>query len=361
MRADLDSLLTLQIYDIFGNIVKEFPALNSQANLPTFTFMTAIETQDISKIYRQGIFKRKNIRALNKVSLEVRKGEIFGLLGPNGAGKTTFVKLLLSIVHPTSGSASLFGHPLADASARAQCGYLPENHRYPPFLNGLDTILLFGRLSRRISDLKDRAMEVLTLVGLKDWSGVAVKKYSKGMLQRLGLAQAIVDRPALLFLDEPTDGVDPVGRKEIRDILRDLRRNGTTIFLNSHLLSEVETVCDRVAILKNGEVLKTGTIAELTARDFTHEIMVDKPIPQSLIGALNLPSHRLAIEGHRMYLHAQDPIQLNAVVDQLRARHFSLISITPHKSSLEDAFLELLKEGNKTTDGGVQATAQMSP
>jgi len=246
--------------------------------------MTIVETRALSKTFRLGLIRTSHVEALKAVDLSVNRGEIFGLLGPNGAGKTTFVKILLSITHPTSGDAQVFGQNLGALPIREKSGYLPENHRYPPFLTGLQTLLLFGSLhGLKGSSLTQKARSLLQQVGLKDWMNVKIKRYSKGMLQRLGMAQALLNNPELLFLDEPTDGVDPVGRKEIRDVLKDLRSQGATIFLNSHLLSEVELICDRVAILDKGQVLRVGTISDITAPQLEYEIQVEAPIPQHLV------------------------------------------------------------------------------
>ena len=188
-------------------------------------------------------------------------GEIFGLLGPNGAGKTTLIKVLLGLVHKTSGDAELLGRPAGDIEARRQIGYLPEQHRIPHHLTGNTALEYYGRLSNMsMSDIRRRRPELLETVGLRRWGRTLVRKYSKGMTQRLGLAQAMLHDPELLILDEPTDGVDPVGRAEIRDILGRLKSEGKTIFLNSHLLQEIELVCDRVAILGQGKLRRMDSV-----------------------------------------------------------------------------------------------------
>src|SRR3954462_779387 len=204
----------------------------------------AIETYGLEKIYRSR-WRAREVRAVSNLSLRVPAGVKYGLLGANGAGKTTFVKMLLTAVHPTSGSASLFGRDARLAEARRPVGYLPENHRFPTYLSGYGMLDFYAALSGlEAVQRKRRIPELLDLVGLKDWGDVRIKKYSKGMLQRLGLAQALIHRPMLLVLDEPTDGVDPVGRREIRDILDGLTGKGVTVFINSHLLSEVESFCE---------------------------------------------------------------------------------------------------------------------
>jgi ABC-2 type transport system ATP-binding protein len=309
--------------------------------------MEAIQTLDLTKHYSSSLFKRNNIPALEKVSLSVEEGEIFGLLGPNGAGKTTFVKLILSIVHPTSGTATVLGYPLGRRVLKERCGYLPENHRYPGFLNALDTLIFFGRLNGlQESILKDKASSLLEIVGLKDWARVKTKKFSKGMLQRLGLAQALINDPKILFLDEPTDGVDPVGRKEIRDLLLHLKAQGTTIFLNSHLLSEVEMICDRVAILNKGKVVRTGTIAELTAQKLSYIIQLSSPITNEIRERLQQTILPIEYKDSSLIVTLKDKTDLNAIIDILRAGGIGIESMTQQKTSLEDYFIQIMKGEN---------------
>jgi ABC-2 type transport system ATP-binding protein len=310
--------------------------------------MEALQTFDLTKHYRTGLVNRKNIVALEKVSLSIEQGEIFGLLGPNGAGKTTFVKLLLSIAHPTSGTATVLGHSLGQRALKEHCGYLPESHRYPGFLTALDTLIFFGRLNGLPeSALKDKSKSLLEMVGLKDWAKVKTKKFSKGMLQRLGLAQALVNDPKLLFLDEPTDGVDPIGRKEIRDILLRLRQEGTTIFLNSHLLSEIEMMCDRVAILNKGKVVRTGTISELTTQKLAYSIQLSAPISDTLRERLSQSHLSIEFKDTSITVALKDKSELNSIIDTLRAGGIGIEGMTQQKTSLEDYFIQLVKGENE--------------
>jgi ABC-2 type transport system ATP-binding protein len=243
----------------------------------------ALSVSSLSKTYRTGFLRRSGVQALDGVSLAVEEGAIFGLLGPNGAGKTTLVKSLLGLVHPTGGTARLFGQPAGTPAARQRIGFVPENHRFPGFFTATQTLHAYGRLAdvpraaraERIPALLDR----LDLDGRGDSK---VKTFSKGMLQRLGLAQALLNEPDLLFLDEPTGGVDPVGRRAIRDIVVELRDEGKTIFLNSHLLSEVEKVCTQIAILRDGSLVRRGSVEELTAVDRVYDL-VASPVPESLL------------------------------------------------------------------------------
>ena len=215
------------------------------------------------------------MHALQGIDLQIPRGSVFGLLGPNGAGKTTLVKILLGIAFPSGGSASVLGKPPGDVSALARIGYLPENHRYPAHLTGEQVLHHFGRLSGiRQPERGRRVTEMLRRVRLEEWRGTRTHKYSKGMMQRLGMAQAVFNEPDLLILDEPTDGVDPIGRHELRDLVLEQKQRGATIFLNSHLLSEVERLCDRVAILKQGRLVRHGTLDDLTRRTEGHEVIV---------------------------------------------------------------------------------------
>jgi ABC-2 type transport system ATP-binding protein len=306
--------------------------------------MEAIQTLELTKHYRVGRFTKKNITALEKVSLTVHSGEIFGLLGPNGAGKTTFVKLLLSIAYPTSGTATVLGHPLGTRALKEQCGYLPENHRYPSFLTAKDTLLFFGRLNG-ISDrvLKEKIPTLLDRVGLHDWGKVKTKKFSKGMLQRLGLAQALLNDPKILFLDEPTDGIDPVGRKEIHDLMTELKARGTTIFLNSHLLSEVEAISDRVAILNKGQVVKSGTIADITAVKPIYLIQVGAPVSPELLDVFKAQLIIAEYTGTQLKVTLRENEDINSVIDTLRTSNIPILGMTQQKTSLEEYFIQTVK------------------
>src|SRR5664279_5699938 len=226
----------------------------------------AIEVRGLRKDYRAGLGGRE-VKALAGIEFAVRSGELFGLLGPNGAGKTTTVKILLGLTHATAGSASLLGKPVADPESRRRVGYLPEGHRFPGYLTARQTLSIFGRMSGVSSRaLSPRIEDLLGRLKLSEWIDVKVKKFSKGMTQRLGLAAALVHEPEVLLLDEPTDGVDPVGRREIRDLLKAEAAKGCAVLLNSHLLSEIEMTCDRVAVLRKGVVAAMGTVEELTKR-----------------------------------------------------------------------------------------------
>lgn len=307
--------------------------------------MHAILSESLSKTYRSGITGIQPIIALANFSVEVAPGQIFSLLGPNGAGKTTFVKILLSLTHPTSGRASILGRQLPDVKVRERIGYLPENHRYPGYLTGEQLLRSFGQLGGiHRSALRSRINPLMELVGVAQWRSMKVRKYSKGMMQRLGLAQALINDPELLFLDEPTDGVDPVGRKEIRDILLNLKAQGKTIFLNSHLLSEVELISDRVAILDKGTLLKIGTVDELTSVGPEYLIGIGADLTEGFLHEASALLLKLSYTSDSISAQLSSTEELNKLIDLLRKYGIEITSIVKKRSTLEDSFINLLKK-----------------
>jgi ABC-2 type transport system ATP-binding protein len=312
-----------------------------------------IHAAGLSKVYRSGLGKRR-IAALDGVDLSVGPGQVFGLLGPNGAGKTTTVKILLGLTRATAGSAALFGLPVSDPASRRRVGYLPEGHRFPGYLTARETLSIFGRMSGMdAAAIRRRAPELLERVRLSDWADVRVKKFSKGMTQRLGLAAALVHDPDVLLLDEPTDGVDPVGRREIRDLLQEQAAKGKAILLNSHLLSEIERTCDRVAVLRSGKVVAQGRIEDLTAAGSRYRL-VATGVDDALLAAFRETGASVErVNGH-FDLTARDLDHLNALVDRLRAGGAKLQELAPVRSSLEDVFVDLVKAGDESEEGTIQ-------
>ena len=237
----------------------------------------ALDLRAVDKVYgsRFGFARRKSVHALRGIDMQVQRGAVFGLLGPNGAGKSTLVKILMTVIRPTACQGTMLSRPVGDKDTLRSVGYLPEHHRFPEYLTAAQVLDYFGALGDVPRQTRrSRAGELLELVGLTKWSDHKVKGFSKGMRQRLGIANALIGDPDLVVLDEPTDGVDPVGRRDIREVLTHLRDQGKTVFLNSHLLSELEMVCDRVAILVQGRVAAQGTIDELTRDSRRYEIEV---------------------------------------------------------------------------------------
>jgi ABC-2 type transport system ATP-binding protein len=309
--------------------------------------MNAIEVTNISKTYFSS-FRKNKVDALIDLDLSVPAGSIFGLLGPNGAGKTTLIKILLSICFQTSGTAKILQEDTGNYKLKHRIGYLPENHKFPSYLSGGEVLKYFGKLSGLNGLHLDKKIdELLELVKMIQWKKMKIKGYSKGMMQRLGIAQALINDPELIFLDEPTDGVDPIGRKEIRDILADLKTKNKTVFLNSHLLSEVEMVSDRVAILNKGKLIREGTVKELTEKKheylFEFENKIDDEVYRSLAAQFNLGQ----INEETYTALVSDTSELNKLIDTLRAKNISIKEIIQKKSSLEEMFISLINEADK--------------
>jgi ABC-2 type transport system ATP-binding protein len=292
---------------------------------------------------------RKNFgakTAVRDLTLTVERGEVFGFLGPNGAGKTTSVKMLLGLAAPTAGRGEVLGFPLGSPQSRRKVGFLPEHFRFHDWLTGIEFLRLHAELFGG-SVPRPRIPELLERVGLTEHGGQKLRTYSKGMLQRIGLAQALLNTPDLIFLDEPTSGLDPVGRRLVRDLIRDLRGQGATVFLNSHLLSEVEITCDRVAFIKNGGILQISPLQTLTADELTVQIRAQRMSPETLAG-LSKWSANMRLDGDLLHLTLAGEAQLPEVTRYLTAQGADVFAIQPQKISLEDLFLEIVG-----TDGGL--------
>lgn len=304
--------------------------------------MSVISIDNLKKEYSSKSFSGKKILALDGVSFEVGEGEIFGLLGPNGAGKTTLIKVLLGITFPTSGGGKLFDKDLNDVNVKTRIGYLPENHQFPNYFTGEQVLHHFGKLSGMNSDnVKQKAAEYLEVVGMKEWAKIKIRKYSKGMMQRIGLAQAMINNPDLIFLDEPTDGVDPIGRKEIRDVLVSLKAQGKTIFLNSHLLSETELICDRVAILNKGKLIKEGRVEDITSTDSYAFITSD--LTDEVYNSL-MNNYKAVIQSKNNFLVPANNLEdVNKIIDFLRTKNILIQSVSKEKITLESKFINLIE------------------
>jgi ABC-2 type transport system ATP-binding protein len=302
-----------------------------------------IRVRGLAKTFGHGL-RKPGFRALDGVSLEVGRGSLFGLLGPNGAGKTTLIKILMGLVPGWQGEASVFGLAAGDPAARARVGFLPEAHRFPGYLTGRQVLRLYAMLSGRERRwIDERIPGWLERVGMTKDADRKLREYSKGMQQRIGLAQALIHEPELVFLDEPTDGVDPVGRAAVREIVKELREQGVTVFINSHLLMEVERVCDRVVIMDKGKIIREGTVAELTP--FTGRVAFEiAPVPGDLERVLDGVGRgfQRTQQGFELSL---EPAEQDQVIDRLRAARVSIRSLLPGKLSLEEAFIEMVREG----------------
>jgi ABC-2 type transport system ATP-binding protein len=297
------------------------------------------------------------IEALRGVSLEVRPGEVFGLLGPNGAGKSTLIKILLGIVKTTDGDAELLGERAGPAEIRRRVGYLPEDHQFPNYHSGFSLLDFYGQLyGMSRADRRSRIPEVLDVVGIRKRMDSKIKTYSKGMKQRLGIASAILHDPDVIFLDEPTDGVDPVGRREIRELMERLRAAGKTIFVNSHLLGEVELICDRVAILQRGQLVRAGTVADLTRQEGRYRIALapGQAIPREAIARLGVTVE--ATEGATEIVVGATVGLIDSVVRLIADMGLNLRHLVETKQSLEDVFVSTVDQQEPGTDGRPRLT-----
>jgi len=301
----------------------------------------AIETDQLRKVFG-------DYAAVKGLTLQVMQGEVFGFLGPNGAGKTTSMKMLLWLIEPTSGSASLLGKVAGDREARSHIGFLPEHFRFQEWLTADEFLLLHGQLlNMKKDDLKQRMNDLLERVGLSDFRHKQLRTFSKGMLQRVGLAQALLNRPALVFLDEPTSGLDPVGRRLVRDVIHEIRKQGTSVFLNSHLLSEIEVTCDRVAFIRHGEVARVLDLSSLSADQTSVTIRVANFSAESLAG-LSQWGKDVQMDGEFIHMIIPNDSVLPEITRYLVAQGAEVYALTPNRMSLEDIFIETVGK-----DGGL--------
>ncbi len=301
----------------------------------------AIDTLYLRKVLGDNI-------AVRGLTLQVRRGEVFGYLGPNGAGKTTSIKMLLGLVAPTGGSAHLLGQPLGHRPTRARIGFLPEHFRFHDWLTAREFLKLHGQLYGVAPQrLPARMSELLERVGLTPFAQKPLRTFSKGMLQRIGLAQALLNEPDLVFLDEPTSGLDPVGRRLVRDIIRELRERGTTVFLNSHLLSEVEITCDRVAFIKHGEVVQISELNSLV-NGATRVTLRTRALTAEAVAGLAHWGRDIRADGETTTLTVEDEHVLPAITRYLVNQGAEVYAVTPQRVALEDLFIQIIG-----TDGGL--------
>jgi len=330
-----------------------------------------INLHNVVKIYRG------NVHALRGITMRVHGGEIFGLLGPNGAGKSTLVKIIMTVIRANRAEGEVLGHPIGHNPTLGRIGYLPEHHRFAGYLTGRQSLEFYAALSRvDRRTRKRRALELLEAVDMSKWADAKIRTYSKGMTQRLGIAQALINAPDLIVLDEPGEGLDPLGRRQVRELLLNLRRQGKTIFVNSHLLGELEMICQRIAILVAGQVVRQGALDDLTqTRQFyqidlhSDEFAVDPQILEKALSCqlhtIDQPSistseseasssqtkiyegilpHNLKFEliGNRICVQGSNPQQIQPLIDALRKHNLTISSVQPIRQSLEDLFLETI-------------------
>jgi ABC-2 type transport system ATP-binding protein len=299
--------------------------------------MKAIETEALTKVYGETV-------AVDGLSMSVERGEVFGFLGPNGAGKTTTVKMLLGLVNPTAGEAQVLGHEVGDTAAMAQVGFLPEHFLFHPWMTGYGLLEMYGRLYGMSRGRRRRRIpELLALVGLSDRANSRIGEYSKGMMQRVGLAQALLNEPELVFLDEPTSGLDPLGCRQVRGVIRELGASGVTVFLNSHLLTEVEATCDRIAIISQGRLIKIGRQQDLVDQRVEVEVRaggLTLAIRQGLARWGQVTPLR---DGH-LTLQIETEDVLPAIARYLVEAGVRLYALWPRSVSLEELFVQAVEE-----------------
>jgi ABC-2 type transport system ATP-binding protein len=303
----------------------------------------AIKTVNLTKRY-SGLWSKQAVDAVKNLNLEVYRGEIFGFLGPNGAGKTTTIKVLLGIIYPTEGEAYVLGQPAGDPKNHYRISYLPETPYFYDYMTGREILTFYAKLfgiaeperSKRVNELLDR-------VGLSRAADQTLRTYSKGMLQRIGLAQCLINDPELLILDEPTAGLDPIAHIDIRDMILELRNQGKTLFISSHQLSDVERVCDRVAILKKGVMVQLGRIEELLAGGHV-EVIADK-VPENAVEPIRQLGGKVSLHDGRLIVEQPDNGSVDRVIDIVRAAGGHIVSVKPYRRSLEDLFVETIQGG----------------
>jgi ABC-2 type transport system ATP-binding protein len=309
-----------------------------------FIAMPAIEILGLQKTYLTGFWRKRPRVALHPLDLTVPEGEVFGYLGPNGAGKTTTLKLLMGLIFPSAGSARILGRDWRDPGVKAQIGFLPEQPYFYDYLTASELLHYYAQLSGVSAGDRDHRVEsVLARVGMSDQARVQLRKFSKGMLQRVGIAQAIVHNPKLVFLDEPMSGLDPIGRREVRDLIQSLKDEGKTVFFSTHILSDAEALCDRVAVINKGQVRGVGVVQDLLARfSGKVEVIWDGAAALRSLASLGYECHATGDTIRATLPQAE----LDSAIDAIRRDHGRLLSVTPVRASLEDFFLERLADND---------------
>ncbi len=309
-----------------------------------------VEIENLSKDYEVGFWKKRKVRALDNLNLQVEGGQIFGFLGGNGAGKTTTIKILMSLMFPTTGTARILGSDISDVRMHSKIGYCPENPYFYDYLKARELMNYFGELFGFDAAKRNRKTEeLLTKVGLdeKDWNK-QLRKFSKGMLQRVGLAQSLINEPEIVFLDEPMSGLDPIGRREIRELINELREKGTTVFMSTHILSDIEALCDNVAILRKGKLAATGNLDELLTKSGERQIY---EVNVKGVSAEALKNDLSQIAGAEIFakpnganIHILDEKDIDKILPIIRNSGGSLVSVQPVKQSLEELFVKETEE-----------------
>lgn len=310
-----------------------------------------IHIEDLTKVFRVGFWGRK-VTAVDRVSLAVQRGEVFGFLGPNGAGKTTTLKMLMGLIYPTSGRATIFGHTIGAPQAKAKLGFLPESPYFYDYLTGAEFLRFYGHLfGLRGAALSKRIDELLDTVGMSHARDLQLRKFSKGMLQRVGIAQALINDPDLVVLDEPMSGLDPIGRKEVRDLILRLKEAGKTVLFSSHILHDAELLCDRVAMIMKGRLVACGPVSDLLAGGSTHEVelVIERLVPEAL-ERIRPFAKKVVAQGEQVMVVLASQQDVNHAIDVVRSVKGHVVSLTPHRASLEDLFIREAKSARQPVE-----------
>lgn len=308
---------------------------------------TVISARGLSKSYRSGFWKTKSVAALQNLNLEVQENEIFGYLGPNGAGKSTTLKLLMSLIYPSQGQVEILGRPAADLSIRREIGYLPENPYFYEYLTAEEFLTFYaGLFDFDASQTSARVERFLKLTGVYDARKLQLRKFSKGMIQRIGIAQALINDPKVIFLDEPMSGLDPIGRREVRDLILELKKQGRTVFFSTHILNDVETTCDRVAILNRGKLVGSGRLTDLFSKEVRHVEMVVSNI--SLAQLRQIAGNEVPVypSGVTYRLELNRNAALASLVSGIEQAAGIVVSVTPVRQTMEEYFFALLQQSS---------------
>jgi len=320
--------------------------------------MDAIRTEGLSKNYSKGFWRPRPYAALHDLSLQVEQGEVFGFLGPNGAGKTTTLKLLMQLIYPTSGHAEILGRPVGDLSVRSRIGYLPENPYFYDNLTAEELLLYFARLfGHGASEGRRRASQLLDEVGIGPERKFQLRKFSKGMVQRVGIAQALINQPDVVFLDEPMSGLDPLGRRDVRELILRLRDRGCAVFFSSHVLSDAEALCNRVAVLVQGRLVATGRLSELLANRARAWELVVSGVDQAIIDRIAPRLSRATALGEgRFSLELPATVAPESMVSELIGAGARIVSLNVVRETLEDFFVEQVRSTDASGYSRVRAS-----
>ena len=303
-----------------------------------------IKTENLTKVFKIG-FRGRRVTALSNLNLEVKKGEIFGFLGPNGAGKTTTIKILMGLIYPTKGKAWIMDRELGDVEIKSHIGFLPEQPYFYDYLTSSEFLEFYGQLfGLERKELRTRIKSLLALVGLEKAADIQLRKFSKGMLQRIGIAQALINHPELIVLDEPMSGLDPIGRKDIRDIILRLKEEGKTIFFSSHIIPDVEMICDRVGILMNGELVNVGRLNDIIDAKIKYIEIITSGIEREAL--FHLPDIEVSVYDawNHVSIRVRDENKLDRVLEIIKDGRGKIISVIPQRETLEEHFIKKIGE-----------------